>query len=559
MTVSNSTLSGNSATGDGGGIYNVGGTGGHSTVTISNSTLSGNSAASDGGGVYNVGEFRGGAGLAVINTTLSGNSADHGGGIFNGTVNGGATLAIGDTILSVGNSGENIYNDTNGTVTSLGYNMSSDDGGGYLTGAGDQINTDPLLGPLQDNGGPTFTHALLLGSPAIDAGDPNFIPPPDYDQRGPRFGRVVNDRIDIGSFEVQGPTPTPTPCQVWVDRAPLPYNAGGVFAASDGTFVYVGGGADLAKGIFHNDLLQYDLMTDTWTSLPPSPDYHYHSQAVYFNGKIYNMGGYNENLEVTDTTRIYNTGTHTWTTGEPMPQALTQMATALWNGVIYVAGGNKFAGRVNTLYAYDIASDTWTTKAPMPQALTLPGFGVIDGKLYIAGGSADAGYLNTLYIYEIATNTWINPGAHLPQAIARPGSSVLNGLLYLYGGRLPDLTPTTITQIYAPATNTWTYGPNMNVPLFSSYGTAFGNDSILAPGGLDANFVGLIDNEQLINIACPSPTPTPTPTVTPTPTPTATATPTLTPTATPTPTTSATPTPRPSPTPRPRPTPAPRP
>jgi hypothetical protein len=59
-----------------------------------------------------------------------------------------------------------------------GYNISSDDGGGFLNGPGDQINTDPLLGPLQDNGGPTFTHELLKGSPAIDAGDPNFTPPP---------------------------------------------------------------------------------------------------------------------------------------------------------------------------------------------------------------------------------------------------------------------------------------------------------------------------------------------------------------------------------------------
>jgi hypothetical protein len=71
-----------------------------------------------------------------------------------------------------------------------------------------------MLGPLQDNGGPTFTHALLVGSPAIDMGDPNFIPPPNYDQRGPGFDRVVNGRIDIGAFEVQptpSPTPTPTP------------------------------------------------------------------------------------------------------------------------------------------------------------------------------------------------------------------------------------------------------------------------------------------------------------------------------------------------------------
>jgi hypothetical protein len=65
-----------------------------------------------------------------------------------------------------------------------------------------------LLGPLQNNGGPTLTHALLAGSPAIDAGDPSFTPPPFYDQRGPGFRRVVNGRIDIGSFEVQTPTGT---------------------------------------------------------------------------------------------------------------------------------------------------------------------------------------------------------------------------------------------------------------------------------------------------------------------------------------------------------------
>ena len=84
-----------------------------------------------------------------------------------------SVVEISNIILNAGASGENIFND-GGTVTSLGYNLSSDDGGGYLTGPGDQINTNPLLGPLQDNGGSTFTHALLPGSPAIDAGDPNL-------------------------------------------------------------------------------------------------------------------------------------------------------------------------------------------------------------------------------------------------------------------------------------------------------------------------------------------------------------------------------------------------
>jgi hypothetical protein len=118
-------------------------------------------------------------------------------------------LEIGNTVLNAGTP-ENISG--GGSVTSHGYNVCSDNGSGFLNGPGDQINSDPMLGPLQDNGGPTFTHALLPGSPAIDAGDPNFTPPPYYDQRGPDFWRVRNGRIDSGSFEVQaGSTPTATP------------------------------------------------------------------------------------------------------------------------------------------------------------------------------------------------------------------------------------------------------------------------------------------------------------------------------------------------------------
>src|SRR4029077_16101668 len=97
------------------------------------------------------------------------------------------------------------------TVTSHGYNISSDDGSGFLIGPGDQINTDPLLGPLQDNGGPTLTHLLLPGSPAINAGNPGFTPPPFFDQRGPGFDRVVNGRVDIGSLFGASTTTNTTP------------------------------------------------------------------------------------------------------------------------------------------------------------------------------------------------------------------------------------------------------------------------------------------------------------------------------------------------------------
>jgi hypothetical protein len=143
--------------------------------------------------------------MAITDSTVTGNSANVGGGIYNS-----GPFETGNTIFNAGTSGENILND-GGMVTSDGYNLSSDNGGGYLNGPGDQINTDPLLGPLQDNGVPTFTHALLPGSPAIDAGDPTFMPPPSHDQRGPCFRRVFNRRIDIGSFEAQPPPPCSIP------------------------------------------------------------------------------------------------------------------------------------------------------------------------------------------------------------------------------------------------------------------------------------------------------------------------------------------------------------
>ena len=208
LTVSNSTISGNSAN-YGGGIVNVARPGA-ATLTITNSTISDNSA-DYGGGIANGASVSGVSGVTVSSSTISGNSATgNGGSIYNFGAGGYTGLELGGTTLNAGGSGENIFND-GGTVTSHGHNLSSDDGGGYLTDPGDQINTDPMLGPLQDHGGPTFTHALLPGSPAINAGDPSFTPPPFFDQRGPGFDRVVNGCIDIGSFEVQGPTPTPRP------------------------------------------------------------------------------------------------------------------------------------------------------------------------------------------------------------------------------------------------------------------------------------------------------------------------------------------------------------
>jgi hypothetical protein len=201
LTVSNSTLSGNSG---GGGIFNKG------TLTVGNSTLSGNSSAVAGGGIDN--DLYGT--LTVSNSTLSGNSSAYsGGGISND-----GTLTVSNSIVA-GNGATFFGPDLFGPLTSHGHNLFGDgtDAGGFdptdLVGTASSP-IDPLLGPLQDNGGPTQTMALLPGSPAIDAGDNTNAP--TWDQRGPGYPRIVNGIIDIGAFEVQAPAAS------YPTRQPLP-------------------------------------------------------------------------------------------------------------------------------------------------------------------------------------------------------------------------------------------------------------------------------------------------------------------------------------------------
>jgi hypothetical protein len=221
LTVIASVISGNSARGDGGGIYHEFG-----SVMITDSTISGNTAGNEGGGIYTWG-----ASTTISNSTISGNDASVGGGIWNGrglvrieysTITGNSAVGQGDGVWSAGNSstrtdvlssiiaGNNGDDDvhTNGEpneFVSLGYNLI---GGGNDLGAfnqtGDQTGvTNPLLAPLAFNGGPTPTHALLPGSPAMDSGNPSFAAPPGFDQRGAPFARVFGGRIDIGAFEAQ--------------------------------------------------------------------------------------------------------------------------------------------------------------------------------------------------------------------------------------------------------------------------------------------------------------------------------------------------------------------
>jgi len=197
LTITNSTISGNVARsvfgGRGGGVFNGG------TLTLSNSTISGNLAAGRGFPSFGGGIFNGGT-LTISNSTISGNRASAGGGISN---SGTATLQNSILLNSTFFGG-----DCNGSITSDGYNLSGDNSCN-LSGPGDHNNTDPLLGFLQNNGGPTDTMALLNGSPAIDSGNPSGCTDGHghllkTDQRGmPRPDKEDSGSCDRGAYERQ--------------------------------------------------------------------------------------------------------------------------------------------------------------------------------------------------------------------------------------------------------------------------------------------------------------------------------------------------------------------
>ncbi len=226
LTVSNVHITGNHAVASSGsGIYNETG----ATLTVSGCTITGNIADAFGGGVYN----NIGSTAAISNTTITGNTASTGSGIYNNllsnltvensTISGNSAVGVynDDTALirnSIlwGNGGSEIYNGDTITVTN------SIVQGGYA-GAGN-LNVDPLLGPLADNGGPTQTMALLSGSPAINAGTNSGCPATD--QRG--ISRPQGVQCDIGAYEFVPGTTT----AVTSSLNPSVYNQSVTFTAT---------------------------------------------------------------------------------------------------------------------------------------------------------------------------------------------------------------------------------------------------------------------------------------------------------------------------------------
>jgi hypothetical protein len=233
FTLIDSTVASNVSPGGAGGIL-VGVTQGAASLELIRSTVAGNvanagAAASQGGGIF----VSAGATATLTNSTISGNSAGIGGNLRNnGTLTLNFVTVTGDLIgggisqappPTGGASSTSVSNSIvaggsgaacSGTIAQINSTSGShnvvDDTTCALGGSGDRENVDPALGGLTNNGGPTSTHALLAGSPAIGAANPAGCA--GTDQRG--VARPQEGTCDAGAFELvptQAPPSQPPP------------------------------------------------------------------------------------------------------------------------------------------------------------------------------------------------------------------------------------------------------------------------------------------------------------------------------------------------------------
>jgi CSLREA domain-containing protein len=246
LIVTRSTFSGNSAGGYGGGIY-LGASA--ATTNVTSSTFSGNSSANRGGGISSSGT------LTVMNSTFSGNSASVAGGgidnaagtttVTNGTFSGNYAGIAGGGIYKAGGAVSVTVKNTivanspaggncSGDITNGGNNL--DSGATCLWGSnnGSLSNTDPRLGPVANNGGPTQTMALLAGSPAIGTG--TNVGCPATDQRG--VTRPQGSQCDLGAYEANPSASLRTAGAQdgWVLETSENSNLGGTVNAAQVTF-----------------------------------------------------------------------------------------------------------------------------------------------------------------------------------------------------------------------------------------------------------------------------------------------------------------------------------
>ncbi|MBQ9000077.1 MAG: hypothetical protein IJ086_15480 [Clostridium sp.] len=173
----------------------------------------------------------------------------------------------------------------------------------------------------------------------------------------------------------------------------------------------------------------------TWkTSLKEMPVNVKWFDSVTLNGKIYCIGGYTDDYNISNSVQIYDTKTNTWSTGASIPTARYNFAAVAVGKYIYCMGGYTNSGATNSIEIYDAEADKWTTGINLPDKMYSHNAVAVNKKIYVTGGYSGGSLSKTLHIYDVDNNSW-STGANMTSTRYDFGMVEINNIIYCIGGQ----------------------------------------------------------------------------------------------------------------------------
>ncbi|WP_221030810.1 Kelch repeat-containing protein [Actomonas aquatica] len=248
----------------------------------------------------------------------------------------------------------------------------------------------------------------------------------------------------------------------WEERAPFPYLINHPGVTNDGRYVYVAGGFGplgirlrgfmFARWDPMERLWRYDPATNAWAELASMPAPRGAGGVTWGDGKLWYVGGINENRELAAELFAYDPKTDTWEEMPPMPTPRDHMRLEYVDGALYALSGRKDDMRFNLgqVERFDIATRTWSSRAPIPTPRGGFGSAVLDGRIYTFGGEAVWTCFETVEIYDPQTDTW-STGPSLPEARHGIIAGAIGDDIHLVsGGRHPRVSISALHRVFTP-------------------------------------------------------------------------------------------------------------
>jgi len=273
----------------------------------------------------------------------------------------------------------------------------------------------------------------------------------------------------------------------WQQVAPLPEAVRAPAAATDGSRIFLFGGADANSSIMRSTQI-FDPATGSWSEGAQIPIGVVWSTAVHISGRIHLLGGVTPSVAASDGHWIYDIGTDGWSSGPALPAPAAGAASALVGGVLVVAGGidapTVYSANV---HLYDPTNSTWDVAGDAPEKLINWQAASINGRFLVTGGTGPGRVTSArLYEYDPTSDDWAER-APLPRETEGFAGTEVDGMFCVIGGReTPPIgsfnTPFDDVECFDEALGVWLTGPRFPERVQES-GAADLGDALYVMGG----------------------------------------------------------------------------